>query len=141
MDDLDHRIISLLRHNARVAFSDLAGELDVSRATVRARIERMQHSGDIVGFSVVTKGDHSPLAVRGMMMIGIEGRGADRIIRQLRGIPEITAIHTTNGRWDLIVEIGTDTLESLDQVLAKIRRFDGILVSETNLLLATRKSG
>lgn len=141
MDDLNSRIISLLRHNSRAALSDMAGELGVSRATVRARIERLQLAGEIVGFTVVTKGDHSASAVRGLMMIGIEGRGADRIIRQLRGIPEITAVHTTNGKWDLVVEIGTQTLESLDLVLAAIRRLDGVSVSETNLLLATRKSG
>ena len=141
MDDLDRRIVARLRHNARTALSDLAGELGVSRATVRARIERMETAGQIVGFTVVMKGDHAPAAVRGLMMIGIQGRGADRIIRQLRGIAEVTALHTTNGRWDLIVEIGTETLEALDLVLATIRRLDGVSVSETNLLLATRKSG
>ncbi len=141
MDNLDTQLISLLRHNSRAALSDLATELDVTRATVRARIERMQLRGDIVGFSVVTKEDHSASPVRGLMMLGIEGRGADRIIRQLRGISAVTAVHTTNGRWDLIVEIGTDTLENLDLVLASIRRLDGVSVSETNLLLATRKAG
>jgi DNA-binding Lrp family transcriptional regulator len=50
-------------------------------------------------------------------------------------------MHTTNGRWDVIVEIGTDTLEALDRVLAQIRRFDGIASSETSLLLNTWKSG
>ena len=141
MDDLDQRIISLLRHDGRAALSDMAAALGVSRATVRARMERMQRAGEITGFSVTTRADHAKQPVRGLMMSGIEGRGADRIIRQLRGITEISAIHTTNGRWDLVVEIGTQTLEQLDLVLAKIRRLDGVLVSETNLLLATRKSG
>ena len=141
MDDLDRRIVSTLRHDARAALSDIAGRLGVSRATVRARIEKMQLEGDIVGFTVVTRGDNLDSAVRGLMMIGIEGRGADRIIRQLRGIPEVSTIHTTNGRWDLIIEIATTSLEKLDRVLAEIRRLDGISVSETNLLLATRKTG
>ncbi|MEE9389524.1 MAG: Lrp/AsnC family transcriptional regulator [Paracoccaceae bacterium] len=140
MDKLDNRIIALLRHNARAALSDLASELRVSRATVRTRMERMQNSGEIVGFTVVTKGDHSASPVCGLMMIGIEGRGTERIIRLLRGIPEVTAVHTTNGKWDLIVEIGTDTLENLDKVLDTVRQFDGVSNSETNLFLTTRKS-
>ena len=49
-------------------------------------------------------------------------------------------VHTTNGRWDVIAEIGTATLEEFDDVLARIRRFDGVATSETSLLLATRKS-
>lgn len=141
LNTLDHRIIAALRHNGRAALSEMAGILGVTRATIKSRMERMQQAGEITGFTVVTRSDHAKSPVRGLMMIGIEGRGADRITRQLRGIPEITALHTTNGRWDLIVEIGAVTLEDLDRVLAVIRRLDGISVSETNLLLATRKSG
>ncbi len=79
--------------------------------------------------------------MRGLVSVGIEGRGAERITRQLGGLPEVRAIHSTNGRWDLIVEIGTDTLEALDAVLARIRKFEGVATSETSLLLSTRKAG
>ena len=139
MDKTDERLIATLRHNARASLSDLALQLDLSRTTVRARIERLQLKGDILGFTVVLKEDALRDPVRGLMMIGIEGRGASRITRQLQGLPEVRAIHTTNGRWDLIVELGTETLETLDAALAKIRTFDGIVSSETNLLLATKK--
>lgn len=140
MDATDQRLIAALRHNARASLSDLAAQLGLSRTTVRARIERLQSRGDIVGFTVVLKGDAQTDPVRGLMMIGIEGRGADRIRRQLQGMPEVRALHATNGRWDLIAEIGTETLENFDEVLAKIRRYDGVAQSETSLLLSTRKS-
>jgi DNA-binding Lrp family transcriptional regulator len=141
MDETDRKLIAALRHDARASLSDLALGLGLSRTTVRARIEKLRQQGDIVGFTVVMKQDTVRDPVRGLMMIGIEGRGADRITRQLRGIPEVRAIHSTNGRWDLIVELGTETLEQLDRVLGTIRRLDGVATSETNLLLATRKSG
>ena len=140
MDDTDRRLLSALRHDARASLSDLALTLGVSRTTVRARIERLQRSGEIVGFSVVVKDDTMRDPVRGLMMLGIEGRGADRIIRQLNGLSAVRAVHSTNGRWDLIVEIGAPTLEALDEVLARIRRFDGGSTSETSLLLSTKKS-
>ncbi len=140
MDDLDERLISALRHDARASLSDLALLLGVSRATVRTRIERLRATGDIVGFSVVTKSDVAKDAVRALMMIGIEGRGTERILRHLGSFPQVRGLHTTNGRWDVIVELGTGTLEALDDVLTKIRRLDGVSTSETNLLLSTRKS-
>lgn len=140
MDDTDRKLISALRHDARASLSDLALTLGVSRTTVRGRIERLRQAGEIVGFTVVLKGDAARDPVRGLMMLGIEGRGTDRILRQLNGLSAVRAIHTTNGRWDLIVEIGTETLEELDTVLAQIRRFDGVAHSETSLLLNTRKS-
>jgi DNA-binding Lrp family transcriptional regulator len=57
----------------------------------------------------------------------------------LTKIPEVQAVHSTNGIWDLIAEIGTETLEQFDKVLTDIRRNDGITKSETNLLLSTRR--
>jgi DNA-binding Lrp family transcriptional regulator len=75
------------------------------------------------------------------MMIGIEGRGAARIKRQLSAMAELRAVHSTNGRWDLIVEIGSATLADFDRVLDRIRQLDGIVASETSLLLSTQKSG
>lgn len=49
-------------------------------------------------------------------------------------------MHSTNGRWDVIAEIGTNSLEDFDSTLAKIRRMDGVTSSETSLLLSTRKA-
>ncbi|MBV2361034.1 Lrp/AsnC family transcriptional regulator [Thalassococcus sp. CAU 1522] len=141
MDKNDHRLIAALRHDARASLSDLAGRLGLSRTTIRARIDKLRQSGDIVGFTVVLKDDVTRDAVRALMMIGIEGRGTDRILRQLGGFPEVRALHSTNGRWDVIAELGTDSLEALDGVLARIRRLDGVANSETSLLLATKKAG
>ena len=59
----------------------------------------------------------------------------------MQGLPQVNVIHATNGRWDLIEEIETRTLEEFDSVLANIRRFEGVSISEVNLLLSTKKSG
>lgn len=140
MDETDRRLIATLRGDARMALSDLALALGLSRATVRARLEKLRASGEIVGFTVVTRSDVARDPVRALMMIGIEGRGTERVLRQLQGLPELRALHTTNGRWDVIAELGGDGLEALDAVLTRVRRFDGVETSETSLLLSTRKS-
>jgi DNA-binding Lrp family transcriptional regulator len=140
MDALNQRLITLLRHNARRSISDLASELGVSRATVRARVEGLEKNGGIVGYTVILRADTVDLAVRGIMMIEIEGRVTERVISALGGFLEISEIHTTNGRWDLIVELSAPTLADFDNVLRRIRLVPGIIASETNLLLATPRS-
>ena len=140
MDEMDKQLISALRHDARASLSQLASLLGWSRATVRTRLQRLQQEGELLGFSVILKSEHLQDPVRGLMMIEIEGRGTDRIIRQLNGMPEVRKIYSTNGRWDVIVEIGTDTLETFDDILFRVRRLDGVTASETSLLLSTRKS-
>ena len=102
---------------------------------------RLKASGEVLGYSVVLKNDRITDPVRGLMMIAIEGRGTERILRQLGLMPEMRQIWSTNGRWDVIVEIGTATLEAFDQVLNRVRKLDGVAASETSLLLSTKKSG
>ncbi len=137
---LDDRLITLLRHNGRRSISDLALALGVSRATVRARIERLERGGVIIGYTVVLRADTVAAPVRGIMLIEVEGRAADQVVRALGGFPEIIEIHTTNGKWDLIVELAAPSLADLDATLRRIRLIPGITGSETNLLLATRRS-
>ena len=138
MDDLDQRLVAALRRDGRATLSDLAHDLGVTRTTIRGRLGRLVASGEIAGFTVLTRADVTTAPVRGLMMLQVEGRGTDRVMSRLSGIPEVTAFHTTNGTWDLIVEIGTETLESFDQVLFAIRRLEGVTRSETNLLLSSR---
>ncbi|MFQ5623434.1 MAG: Lrp/AsnC family transcriptional regulator [Paracoccaceae bacterium] len=139
-DETDERLLVLLRRNGRATVSELAETLGVARATVRARMERLAAGGEILGYSVVLKSDVVEMPVRGLTMIAIAGRGTERVIGRLAGMAEVAAIHTTSGKWDLVVEVGARTLAELDDVLRRIRLIDGIATSETNLLMATRKS-
>ena len=141
MDEMDTRLIAALRRDGRAALADLASALGVTRTTVRARLAKLRESGDILGFTVLTKGDVATAPVRGLMMLGIEGRGTERVISRLQGLPEVVAVHSTNGTWDLIAELATETLEALDRALFVIRRYEGVTRSETHLLLSTRRAG
>ena len=139
MDELDTRLIVALKRNGRASVSELAAILGVTRSTVRVRMERLEQGGEIAGFTVLTRSDVRPDPVRGLMMLEIAGRGADQVMKFLQRQSAVRAIHSTNGTWDLIAEIGTETLEQFDQVLTNIRRLDSVTRSETNLLLSTRR--
>jgi DNA-binding Lrp family transcriptional regulator len=128
---------TLLRKDGRASLSALATELKVSRGTVQNRIERLTREGVIAGFSVrVTEAD-DPHAVRAVMMIEITGQKTLAAIKALRGIPEVRALHTTNGAWDLVAELHAENLVEFERVLRGIRSMDGVSKSETSLLLTT----
>ena len=105
MDDTDRRLVSLLRDNARLPVASLAAILGISRATVQNRIDRLIRDGTITGFTIKLRPDAEPAAINAIMMIEIEGERSEHILKALRGFPEVSAIHTTNGRWDLVVEL------------------------------------
>lgn len=140
MDDLDQRLIAELRRDGRASVQHLSDRLGISRATVRARMARLQQQGEILGYTAITRGDVSDAPVRGLVLIGIEGRGGDRIMARLSGMSQVTAVHSTNGKWDLVVEISAQSLAELDEVLRRIRNLDGVTTSETNLLLSSRRA-
>ena len=139
MDELDGRLIGLLRKDGRTSLSDLATTLNIQRSTVRARLERLRETGEIVGFTVLTRKDVQTSPIRGLMMLAIAGGAAEKVRRMLLTMPSVVAVHSTNGTWDLIAEINEDSLEAFDLVLTRIRRLEMIARSETSLLLSTQR--
>ena len=107
MDELDNHLIAALKRNGRASLSELASLLNVTRSTVRVRLDRLVQGGEIAGFTILTRSDVRPDAVRGLMMLEIAGRGAENIMKQLQRMSQVQAVHSTNGTWDLIAEIGT----------------------------------
>ena len=135
MDDLDRKLIALLRTDGRAPVTTLARQLGVSRATVNSRLERLLESGKVLGFTVRTRDDHGDDDVRAITLIEVEGRSTNEVIKALRGLAEIQSLHTTNGGWDLVAEVRCDSLLDFDQVLGRIRSVAGVINSETSLLL------
>ncbi|MET7242010.1 Lrp/AsnC family transcriptional regulator [Methylobacterium sp. EM32] len=140
MDALDQSLITLLRHDCRRPVSELAVLLKVSRATVRARLDRLERDGEIVGYTVVLRADAMPAAVRAITLVAVEGRKTGDVIDALKGFAEITAVHTTVGTWDIVVEVAAGSLPELDEMLRRVRLVPGVTTSETHLLLSTPRS-
>lgn len=139
MDDIDRELISLLRADARMSVVMLAKKLRIARATVQNRMARLQADGTIVGYTVRLRPEAEGHRIRAFMSIKVEGNEEEAVRRVLRGNPNVVALHTTNGRWDLIAELRTDTLESFDRVLNVVRSIPGVASTETSILLSTHK--
>jgi DNA-binding Lrp family transcriptional regulator len=139
MDSLDRRLLALLRENARASIASLAKSLGVARGTVQNRLARLERDGTVVGYSVRLKPQVEEHRIRALMTIAVEGNRIDAVISALRGDPAVGALHSTNGRWDIVAELRADSLASFDQVLGRIRQLEGIASTETSLLLSTFK--
>lgn len=139
VDELDRRLIGLLRADSRTPAASLAKALKVSRGTVQNRIERLVARGVVQGFTIRTRPEMDANRVRAMMTIAIEGERSGAVIKALKGFPEVSAVHTTNGRWDLVAELDVETLGAFSQALDRIRQIEGIASTETSILLATQK--
>jgi DNA-binding Lrp family transcriptional regulator len=139
IDDTDRELLALLRQDARMPVATLATKLKVARGTVQNRMKRLERDGVIVGYTVRVKPQAEAHRIRALMTIVVEGNRGAEVLHALRGHPNVTGLHSTNGRWDLIAELRADTLEAFDRVLGNIRLIEGIASTETSLLLSTHK--
>lgn len=136
-DSLDTKLISILREDARATISKLAEQLKVSRGTVQNRLDRLTSSGAILGFTIRAHEDLENDDVKALMMIQVVGKSTTQVIDKLRGLAALEKLHTTNGAWDLVAAIRTTNLAEFDKVLREVRAIEGVLNSETSILLST----
>jgi DNA-binding Lrp family transcriptional regulator len=139
MDDIDRQLIGLLRGNARASVASLAKALHVARGTVQNRIARLERDGTIAGYTVRLRPQVDEHRIAALMTIAVEGNRVESVLRTLRGDPAVEALHTTNGRWDIVAHLRAETLEAFDRVLGRIRQIEGVASTETSLLLSTYK--
>jgi len=137
MDDLDHELIAQLRQDARMSVADLAHRLKVSRGTVTNRIRKLEDAQVIVGYTVRLKPEAEPERIRAWMGVLVEGNQTRRVIASLLGEPGISALHDTNGRWDLLAELEVRSMAELSDVLERVRLVSGIRSTETSIHLAS----
>ena len=135
LDATDTKLIRILRSNARLPVVDIAKEMGVSRATVQNHLTKLEKSGVILGYTVNLKTSSEQDKVKAIMNIKANGRKETKIADTLKGFPAIASLYSTNGHWDLIANIETDSLESFNQLLSKIRLVEGVTATETHLLL------
>ncbi|WP_245794322.1 Lrp/AsnC family transcriptional regulator [Vannielia litorea] len=139
MSATDRTLIAALRADARLSITELAERAGVSRATARARLDALMAEGRIRRFTIETDTDLDG-AVRAITLIELQGSMSRKVIRALSNIAEVWRIHSTNGAWDLVVEVRTETLPDFDRVLREIREVPGVLNSQSSILLS-RVSG
>ena len=137
LDDLDINLIAILRKDGRAPVAKLSQILGVSRGTVQNRLDRLLSSGAILGFTIRAHHEVEQNLIKAVMMIEVAGKSTSQVIPKLRGLPELTHVHTTNGAWDLVANIQTTTLAEFDRVLRMVRMTPGVINSETSILLSS----
>ena len=137
MDETDHQLIALLRHDARLSVAALAARLGVSRGTVTNRMRRLEDDSVIVGYTVRLRPDVPRSEITAWMSIAVDGNQTRSVIASLLGEPGVATLHDTNGRWDLLAELRAGNLQDLAKVLERIRLLKGISNTETSIHLET----
>lgn len=138
MDDLDRNILAQLSGDARMSVAVLARRLRVARSTVQARLERLESTGAIAGYTLRLGEAARGARIRATVLLGIEPRAQPGVLSRLKSLPQVERVHTTSGRVDLLLQLATSSTTELDETLDRIGGIEGVRSSESLIHLATK---
>ena len=140
IDDINLKIINILKKDSSTPFVDIARQIGISDATVHIRVRRMVAAGIIHKFTISVDNDLLGYDHLAFMGINISPGSADQIISDLLKIEEVLEMHEMHGKFDLLLKIRAKNLNQMrDIVENKICKIPHILESELMTVLKTEK--
>jgi DNA-binding Lrp family transcriptional regulator len=138
LDNTDLALLNLLRENARASVVELARSLKLSRTTVQSRLQRLERSKAVLGYTVVVPDEAEVSLVRALVMIVAGPKSGAAIEAALRRMPEVRALHSVSGPFDLVAILAARSIGELDQTIDRIGAVDGVERTTSAIVLSTR---
>lgn len=143
LDSVDLRILDLLRSDARRSVRDIAREVKLSPAPVRRRINRLEETGVITGYTVTTDRARTSSGLEAVTELRFTGDTDIRdIVEFATTLPEVDEVLTLTGDVDALVRLHVDNVDGLQRVVNRLRRKGaGVLQSKTLIVIASWRRG
>ena len=138
LDATDRELLALLQANARESVTTLSKKLAVARTTVLARMERLQTSGVITGYSVRLNQATLEKSLQAYVGLSVEPRAGREVLKRLAKMPEIKLVCSVSGQFDYVAWIRADSPNALDKLLDEIGETEGVTKTTTSVVLAER---
>ena len=136
-DPIDLEIIHVLREDGRIAISDLAARVHVSRANAYARLQRLTDGGTLRGFTAVIDSEKIGFSIHAMVLVSLETwKDRDAIRDRLRSMTEVEFAGATTGQFDLVLVARLRDVNHLrDFAVEQVSEIPGVRSTETAIIL------
>ncbi|MCZ2136174.1 MAG: Lrp/AsnC family transcriptional regulator [Burkholderiales bacterium] len=138
LDGIDRELLALLQANARESVTTLGKKLGIARTTVIARMERLQRSGVITGYSVRLNQATLEKSLQAYVGLSVEPRAGREVLKRLAKMPEIKLVCSVSGEFDYVAWIRAESPNALDRLLDEIGETEGVSKTTTSVVLAER---
>jgi DNA-binding Lrp family transcriptional regulator len=136
LDPVDRRIIELLSEDGRMSVNELATRAHVSRATAYARLDRLQASGVITGFTVLVDPAKLGYSVAALVLVNVDQSQWRKVREAVLELPGIEYLAFTSGGFDLVLLVRLPDIQDLrDVVLVRLHDIPGIHSAQTIFVL------
>jgi DNA-binding Lrp family transcriptional regulator len=138
MDEIDHRIVALLRENARRSFQDIGDRVALSAPAVKRRVDRLELDGVIRGYSANVDPSAIGWNTHAFVELFCEGRMSGEEVRAaVSDHPEVEAAYTIAGAPSAILHLRASDTQHLEQALERVRDTPGVIRTQTQVVLST----
>lgn len=143
LDEIDRRILRLLRENAHLTTQEIADKVGLSQTPCWSRIKRMEESGVIAGYVALLNPEKigRPLSV--IVEVNLDQHDDEKIetfSRHLAQLPEVTDAYLTTGEYDYVIIAAVEDTEDYEQFLRKrLLKFPGIRHARSTFCLRRLK--
>jgi len=137
VDELDVRLVSLLRRSPQLPVIEMARRLGVARGTAQARLDRLHERGVIEGHGPDLSRHALGFDVLAFATLEIDQAEGDAIIEGLAAVTEVLEVHAVTGPGDLLCRIVARSNDHLHEVLDRVLALPGIRRTQTQLALGT----
>jgi DNA-binding Lrp family transcriptional regulator len=136
LDAVDRQIIELLTADGRMSVNELAAQVHVSRATAYARLERLQSTGVITGFTVLVDPVKLGYSVAALVLVNVDQSQWRKVREAVLQLPGIEYLAFTSGGFDLVLLVRLPDIQDLrDVVLVRLHDIPGIRSAQTIFVL------
>lgn len=132
MDQLDARILGILKGNARTPFLKIANDLGVSEGTIRVRVRKLIETGVIAGFTVIVARNVTKALIE--IKVGVNVN-TSVVASRIKGIQGVTSVFEVSGDYDILVLIEQESINELNEVIDEIREIEDVSATRTSLIL------
>jgi len=141
MDNLDIKILKLLQQNSRITASEISSKINLSVPAVGDRLKKLDASGIIEKYTVILNAKKMNKNLMIIMFVSLEcPKYTDPFINIIQLDDEIVECHYLAGDFDYALKIITESTESLERILNKIKNIPGVQKTKTNVSLSTIKN-
>jgi DNA-binding Lrp family transcriptional regulator len=133
MDDIDRRLLELLREDASRPLKTLAAEVALARSSVRERIARLEANGTIRRYTIDVAPE--PGALFAILCIRLARTPSPDVVRRVAAMPEVVRCRSLSGDIDLLVEIAGVDIATINQARDRIALIPGIVDVVTSFVL------
>ncbi|WP_439861143.1 Lrp/AsnC family transcriptional regulator [Pseudomonas sp. MBLB4136] len=134
MDKFDQQILALLRADARLAVSQIARDINLSRSAVAERIRHLEQAGVIRGYHARVA-EPAGAVVKAYLELFYQGGRCENYVQRMRSFSEVRRCSGISGETDMLVYIEAPSMERLSEIRGQIENYPGMHKVKTHMVV------